>query len=133
MAVSLYDAPTRDRAIAEINITPLVDVMLVLLVIFLLSMPIVTRTLPLQLPTASRPQPIPPARLALDISATGELRLDGAALPPAALDGALAERLQHEPRLVLQLRASSDSDYRAFAAALAQAQRSGVRHIVLAE
>ena len=133
MAVSVYASPARERAMAEINITPLVDVMLVLLVIFLLSMPIVTRTLPLQLPAASPPQPVQPTRLALDISAAGELRLDGAALPAAALDAALAERLAREPGLVLQLRASSDRDYQAFAAALAQAQRSGVRHIVLAE
>uniref|UniRef100_UPI003F86C9DA ExbD/TolR family protein n=1 Tax=Pseudoxanthomonas winnipegensis TaxID=2480810 RepID=UPI003F86C9DA len=67
-------------AMAEINVTPLIDVMLVLLIIFIVTAPIVARPIPVQLPQATdrtidRPEPPPPIELRLD--ASNQLSWDG--------------------------------------------------------
>lgn len=111
--------------IAQINITPLVDVMLVLLVIFMLAVPLLTRTLQTQLPQAGGPARAEP--VALEVSAAG-YRLDGQALTEGELDAALGALVRRTPDVALTLRASEDADYQAVATALAAAQRNGVRH-----
>lgn len=62
--------------LADINVTPLVDVMLVLLIIFIVTAPMVTRTITLDLPQSStqpRTQLEPPAPIALRLDADGQL------------------------------------------------------------
>lgn len=60
-----------DEPMAEINVTPLVDVMLVLLIVFMITMPVLTHSIPLQLPTASSDKPTEektePLRLSINI------------------------------------------------------------------
>ena len=112
--------------IAQINITPLVDVMLVPLIIFTLSVPLLTRTLQTHLPQAGGATPTEP--VVLEVSTAG-YRLDGRTLAAGELDAALRARAQRSPATALTLRASDDVDYQAVATALAAAQRSGVRHL----
>lgn len=113
------------------NITPLVDVMLVLLVIFMVATPMVANTIDLRLqqPT-DRPQVLPPPdRVALRVDGNGAFHLDGVALDRTALPLALRDLMQVEPRTVVQITANADADYQEFAWALAEAQRNGVRNI----
>ena len=80
MAVSAFPSDTRHhrRDVAEINITPLVDVLLVLLVIFMVTAPVASGRLDLRLPQASPPQPAePPPRVELRVQADGVYLLEG--------------------------------------------------------
>ena len=135
MAVSAYfDSPSRNdaRAVAEINITPLVDVMLVLLVIFMVSAPVMTGTLKLTLPGVTKPQDqVPPPRVQLSVQADGSYVLDGQAVAASSLRDALDTLAGRAPRTVLEIAANADADYQGFATAVSAAQDSGLKNIAL--
>ena len=70
-----------DAPMSDINVTPLVDVMLVLLIVFMITMPVLTHSIPLQLPTASehakqQEQPKDPLRLSIDANGAYYLGTD---------------------------------------------------------
>jgi biopolymer transport protein ExbD len=120
---------------AEINIIPLADVLLVLLIIFMVTAPTVTRTIGMDLP---RPGPDPkPATLeplVLRIDAAGDVYRDGALLPLPQLEPLLrAAALAPGPeaRRVL-IDASDQADYQSVAQVLASAGRAGVQRIAFA-
>ena len=133
MAVSAFHDSRRSShaEMAQMNITPLVDVMLVLLVIFMLAAPVVTGRIDMRIPQPSdRPtQTTPPPRVALQVDASGQYTLDGVALARAELPQALRELARNKPNTILEIAANADADYQSFAWMLAQAQRSGVRDI----
>lgn len=131
MAVSAYSAASQDQAVAQINITPLVDVMLVLLVIFMVSAPILTAPITTALPQSDRTDRPSPPRLRLQVSAAGEFFLDGQLLPADALTDALTRVRVDAPQTVLEIDASGDGDYQSFATALAAARHSGLQNIAL--
>ncbi|HZX78603.1 ExbD/TolR family protein [Lysobacter sp.] len=117
------------REVAQINITPLVDVMLVLLVIFMMAAPALTGNLDLRLPQSNIRPDMPPPRVELQVEGAGNFRLDGVALSRAELPQALRDLAQRSPHTVVQIAANADADYQDFAWTLAEAQRSGVRDI----
>ncbi|HEY0505138.1 MAG TPA: biopolymer transporter ExbD [Lysobacter sp.] len=120
---------------AHMNITPLVDVMLVLLIIFMVAAPTLTQRIDMRIPhSVQRPTPTdPPPRIALQVDASGQFRLDGVAMGRAELPQALQELARSQPDAILQIEANADAAYQDFAWMLAQAQRSGVRDIAWAE
>jgi len=119
---------TREREMAAINITPLVDVMLVLLVIFMIAAPLLSRSLAMQLPQAA-PARVEAPELTLQIDSAGGYRLDGQAVSAATLATSLQDALARAPDLRLRIASAEDSDYQAFVGALAVAERAGVRNI----
>lgn len=134
MAVSVFPSDTRHhrRDVAEINITPLVDVLLVLLVIFMVTAPVASGRMDLRLPQASPPQPAePPPRVNLRVQGDGVYLLDGRMLMGDELPGALREIERQAPTSILQISAAEEADYQAFARALAHAQRSGLDNIAM--
>ncbi|KQZ59316.1 hypothetical protein ASD53_07060 [Lysobacter sp. Root559] len=135
MAVSAYfDSPSRNdaRAVAEINITPLVDVMLVLLVIFMVAAPVMTGTLNLNLPVATPPTAeAPPPRVQLSVQVDGSYVLDGQAVAAVSLQDALDTLAGRAPRTVLEIAANADADYQGFATAVSAAKDSGLKNIAL--
>lgn len=130
MAVSVYSTASEDRAIAQINITPLVDVLLVLLVIFMIAAPMVTAPMPVTLPQAG-PAPAAPPRLTLRVSSAGEFVLDGRPLAAAQLRAALRDVRRAAPATVLEIDVSAEGDYQSFATALSAARASGLETIAL--
>lgn len=134
MAASVFVAPNPAQgAIAGINITPLVDVMLVLLVIFMVTMPIRSDALTLDLPTSTPPQPpIPkPEPVQLQVQADGSVLLDGVRVELAVLTAELRAQRAQAPDAVLSLDSNGDAEYRAFAQALAAARNAGYRDIAI--
>lgn len=131
MAVSvLAQGPRGDRAIAQINITPLVDVMLVLLVIFMVTAPALTDTLDLRVPQPSpRPVAVPPARITLQIHGSGEFELAGRMLAASQLEPALRAVAQRAPDTLLEIDAAADAEYQGFAKALGAARASGLENV----
>ncbi|MDR0184452.1 ExbD/TolR family protein [Lysobacter arvi] len=135
MAASVFrDSPSSRSGhteVAQINITPLVDVMLVLLVIFMVATPVMTGRIDLRLPapTTSALPVEPPQRVLLKVDGNGQFHLEGAALDRAALPQALRDLVDADPRIVVQITANADADYQEFAWTLAEAQRNGVHNI----
>ncbi len=124
-------ARTASDTMSDMNITPLVDVMLVLLVIFMLTAPIMDFRLQVGLsqPNEQTPPPTDPVVLAVD---RGDLyRLAGTPVSagslPAALD-ALAK-----PGLLLRIEIDPEADYQSAATALAMVERSGIENYGLVD
>ncbi|WP_026817114.1 ExbD/TolR family protein [Arenimonas composti] len=127
-----FSARAASASMADINITPLVDVMLVLLVIFMVTAPLLDNRQLLTLPAThiSDTPKVEPRELQVE---AGEIfRLDGVALAPAQLELALRDWRQATPDGILRLVVADDADYQSTARAMAAAERAGVEHISLA-
>ena len=129
MAVS---APASRRELAEINITPLVDVMLDLLLIFMVTAPLLSRPIDAQLPQpVPDAQRVPPNDLVLKLGLAGDYTLDARPVSLAELRVRLEDARIADPETVLQVEASAGADYQQLVSALAQAHASGIGHIVM--
>jgi len=129
-----FAVESTQRSVASINITPLVDVMLVLLVIFMVTAPVLSRAIPFDLPQAAppdQPRPPPPEPILVRIDAAGGLSVDGVAMSLVALPGLLEAEARRNPREqpMLQIDASGDSDYGVVAGVLAVANDAGLQKI----
>jgi biopolymer transport protein ExbD len=119
-----------DEAMAEINVTPLVDVMLVLLIIFMVTVPVMKQAVGLDLPKANSQAPasdLPSLRL--NIEADGAYALDGHPLPYDGLQRRFLQSAQANPQPQLLIQADRMARYDAVAQALAAAQRAGLKKV----
>ncbi len=117
---------------ADINVTPLIDVLLVLLMVFMLAAPILAHRVELTLPQPT-PNPPPPLRVInLLLHADGRIAYDGSVIPDAALDPQLRYDLGKEPKLTVSVDAESTVRYEDFARIVALLQRIGVHDIGIA-
>lgn len=128
-----FSAPASRSELAEINITPLVDVMLVLLVIFMVTAPVLSRPIETMLPQTVPPaKPVePPNDLVLRVDVSGTYTLDDRPVTLAELRTRLEDANITDPRTVLHVEASDGTDYQQVVSALAQAEASGVSNIVM--
>ena len=115
--------------ISEINTTPLIDVMLVLLIMFIITIPAATHKVPLDLPQPTR-TPLPERVFhRLDIAANGALSWNGAALRDNELEPHLLQ-LAADPGLAeLRLNAASEARFDRIDHILAQIRRAGVERL----
>ena len=113
---------------ASINVTPLIDVLLVLLMILMLTTPLATKRVPLPL-AANDTGAAPPRDLRLTLKSTGELYLDGVAVSRAQLSAALADAAAAAEPPLLELQPDADVRYEDMLAALVLAQDSGLATI----
>jgi biopolymer transport protein ExbD len=121
----------RIRPLSEINTTPLVDVMLVLLVIFIITAPLFQQALPVDLPRADSVRlEEQPLAIQLTIDAAGVLTWNGETIGESALANRFRDAAQDtaEPP-ELHLRAHRDTRYETVARVLATAQSAGVTRI----
>ena len=116
-----------DAPMSELNTTPLIDVMLVLLIMFIITVPVATHKVPLDLPQGDG-APSEPVVYRLELDAAGRIRLDGALLPDAALPGRLAA-ISADPAGELHLRADGETPYDRFDRVLAAVKRAGVTRL----
>ena len=130
-AASVFASPRpAHRDMSGINITPLVDVMLVLLVIFMVTMPIRSDTLGLNLPGVGPPVP-KPEPVQLQVQADGSVLLDGTRIELSQLVTELRAQRAQAPEATLSLDSNGEAEYRAFATALAAAREAGYRDIAI--
>jgi biopolymer transport protein ExbD len=126
MAFTHATAGTRD--FSDINITPLVDVMLVLLVIFMIAAPAMTRSLNWQLPIGPAPL-VTPKTLELQVQAGDVLALDGQAVSRQDLAALLGSAIAHDPNLVVKVKVDPNAEYSAAVSAMATARNAGVENL----
>lgn len=120
---------TQHQQQATINITPLVDVLLVLLVIFMIATPLLGKPLSMTLPQPGQGNPSQAKEVRLQIDMAGDYALDGQPLSRAGLDMALRDAQAQSPELRLRIAAADDSDYQSFVRVLAIAQQAGIHNI----
>lgn len=118
---------SNQEAMSEINVTPLVDVMLVLLVVFIVTAPLLTQSVRVDLPKTVTAAPAQQEHLAtLSIDAAGELYLNAEKLPMDALGSRLSALLARDAELTVQMNADAQVDYGKVAQAMAVVQRAGI-------
>jgi biopolymer transport protein ExbD len=119
-----------DEVMNEINMTPLVDVMLVLLIIFIITVPVIKHSINVELPRASnQPQVTQPQTLRLSVDAQGSYFLDDEKIADAALAPRLKAAAAQNPQPDLHIRGDKAVRYERVAQAMAAAQQAGLHKI----
>ncbi|MES2480948.1 MAG: biopolymer transporter ExbD, partial [Pseudomonadota bacterium] len=119
-----------DEVMNEINMTPLVDVMLVLLIIFIITVPVMKHAVNIDLPQASsQQQQERPQAIRLSVDAQGNYFWNEGRVDDAALPGLLAEAAARSPQPDLHIRGDRNVRYERVAQALSTAQQAGLRKI----
>ena len=114
----------------EINTTPLVDVMLVLLIIFIITIPVINHSVKIDLPRASsQPDDLKPENISLDIDAQGQIFWNKEAIDANQMALRIATAAQKTPQPELHLRAERTTQYEKVAQVMAAAQSGGLSKI----
>jgi len=130
MAFGTFSNGSGSAPMAEINMVPLIDVMLVLLVIFMVTAPLLTHAVKIDLPkAASRPNITRPDHVSLAIDAAGTTWWNGEVVTKPELAARLARSAAQSPQPELHLRADRSIAYQAVAEVMAAAARAGLTRI----
>jgi len=130
MAFGRLERSAGSQPMSDINMTPLIDVMLVLLVIFMVTAPLMASSLKLDLPASDAAQPNEsPKFIAVAITPEGDLYLDEEKLDAAAFDARLAQAASRSPDTEVQLRADRRTPYGEVAALIGRVQKAGLNRI----
>ena len=130
MAFGRLERTSRPAPMSDINMTPLIDVMLVLLVIFIITAPLMTSSLKLDLPKTDAATPTSaPSFIALAIDAEGKLFFGDEALARDALAQRMVSAAKANPQLEVQLRADQKVSYGQVAELIAMIQKAGLSRI----
>jgi len=130
MAFASFDGRNGSAPMADINMVPLIDVMLVLLVIFIVTAPLLTHAVKLDLPRAeAQANPLRPDRIELAIDAAGQRYWNGEALSRQQAAERFAAAATQQPQPEVHLRADASAAYRGVAETLADASRAGLTRI----
>ena len=120
-----------EESMAEINVTPLVDVMLVLLITFMIAMPVLTYTIAIDLPTNTTQEKdnIQTEPLRLTIDRQGRYYLDKQEIELEDLNTVAKNRLSKNQDVILAVSADQGAEYKYVAEALIKAQKVGIKKI----
>jgi biopolymer transport protein ExbD len=119
-----------DDVMNEINMTPLVDVMLVLLIIFIITVPVMKHAVNIDLPRASNmAQDAKPQTIRLSVDASGQYFWNETPMGDEAVQALLKTASTQEPQPELHIRGDKAVRYERVAQAMAAAQQAGVRKI----
>ena len=124
MAFSTQDS---DEVLSEINVTPLVDVMLVLLVVFIVTAPLLTNSIPINLPKTESVAPVEQKDpLVVSIDDTGKVFINKDEVQPDVLEFNLKSAKAKDPEVRVQLQADNGVNYGEVARAMASIERAGI-------
>ena len=127
MAFASFDSKNAAAPMADINMVPLIDVLLVLLVIFIVTAPLLTHAVKLDLPQASsQPNLTKPEHISLSITADGSLFWNGERVERAGLRDKLAAAAKQRPQPEIHMRADREARYQAISEVMADAANAGM-------
>jgi len=119
-----------DEVMNEINMTPLVDVMLVLLIIFIITVPVMKHSVNIDLPHATnQPQDTKPQTIRLSVDASGAYWWNEAKVGDEELSRLMRAEAARDPQPELHIRGDREVRYERVAQAMAAAQQAGLRKI----
>ena len=129
-----FSSNSSGGAMCDINVTPLVDVMLVLLIIFMVTAPILSYPIDIDLPqptTRPQTQVNPPEPIKLRIDASGEVYWNDSPTPMSALRSMMETEVQRDPtnQPTLEIDTNDDADYGVLAKVLAAARNAQMQKI----
>ena len=127
MNLGAGSANSEPEVLVDINTTPLIDVMLVLLIMLIITIPIQMHSVKMNLPVGNPPPPAkPPEVVQIDIAANGAVSWNGAPIAdPSQLEAKLSQAAGEADQPELRLRPDKAAPYKDVAAVLAAAQREG--------
>jgi len=126
MAISTKDGG-EDDVMGEINVTPLVDVMLVLLVVFIVTAPLLTQAVHVNLPkTAETAPPEEKEAVYISVDAKGKVFIDKTEIALEAFENELLSRKAADPEIALNLNADDAVQYGTVAKVMSSIERSGI-------
>ena len=127
MAFGGFSKGTESAPMAEINMVPLIDVMLVLLVIFIVTAPLLTHSVRIDLPkAASKPNVTKSENIQLAIKADGSLYWNGENIDKATLASRMAAAATADPQPEVHIRADGTAEYQKVAEVMSAAARAGL-------
>lgn len=130
MAFGRLERAPAAKPMADINVTPLVDVMLVLLVIFIITAPLMAGSLRMELPRSESAEPgLPAAFVSLALTPDGQIHLDERVVTVEQLREALGRRAAQDPDTEVQLRADAQVPYGRVVELMDLAQAAGLSRI----
>jgi biopolymer transport protein TolR len=130
MAFGRLERSTGPQPMSDINMTPLIDVMLVLLVIFMITAPLMTSSLKLDLPKTDAAQPTDtPQFVSVAIDPAGKLYFGEQVVDATALAAHIAESARKNPQTEVQLRADKTVPYGSVAELIGIVQKAGLNRI----
>jgi biopolymer transport protein ExbD len=116
-----------DDVMGEINVTPLVDVMLVLLVVFIVTAPLLTNAIHVNLPeTAETAPPEEKEAVYVSVDAQGKVFIDKTEIPLASFENELKTRKAADPEIALNLNADDAVQYGIVAKVMSSIERAGI-------
>ncbi|SDI23704.1 ExbD/TolR family protein [Pseudomonas panipatensis] len=129
MAFSTQDS---DEVLSEINVTPLVDVMLVLLVVFIVTAPLLTNAIPINLPkTEAVAPPEKKDPLVVSIDGSGKWFINKDPIQPELLESNLAAAKAKDSEIRVQLQADDGVNYGQVAKAMASIEKAGITKLAV--
>ena len=133
MGMGMGGGRRRGRAgFSDINVTPLVDVMLVLLVVFIVTAPLLTNSIPINLPkTESVAPPEQKDPLVVSIDGAGKLFVNKDEIQPELLESNLAAAKAKDAEVRVQLQADEGVNYGQVAKAMASIERAGITRLAV--
>ena len=130
MAFGGFSKTGESAPMAEINMVPLIDVMLVLLVIFIITAPLLTHAVKIELPRASSvPNKTPPENIQLAIRASGQVYWNGQPVATPDLPPRMSAAARLDPQPEVHLRAERTTEYEKVAQVMSMAARAGLTRI----
>ncbi|UJR83982.1 ExbD/TolR family protein [Sandaracinus amylolyticus] len=125
MAMQSHDDD--EAVMSDINVTPLVDVMLVLLVVFIVTAPLLTNAVTVHLPQTAETRPPEPAEaVVVSVDAAGQVYVDRALHPLDRIESALREIHDRDPDVSVHLNADEGCNYGIVARVMSAADRAGI-------
>jgi biopolymer transport protein ExbD len=130
MAFASFDSKNANAPMADINMVPLIDVMLVLLVIFIITAPLLTNAVKLELPKASsQVNELRPDKIEFAIDAAGQRYWNGEPVSRELAAERFVAEAKRSPQPEIHLRADQAVAYRSVAQTLADASKAGLAKI----